>query len=279
MSILAQVNNKPMQVGCRGVIAGVEKIGKTTLACNAPRTLLVPLEMGYAGIQVAKTPQLHAWGDIIGVVNEIGSACAAGQFPYRTIVFDSATKAEEYVHYFTLQHDPAFAKNNGKGMTMEAALGGYGKAYQFANEKFLELLGLCDKLAGYFHINILFTAHVFAARAIDPQFGEFDTWDLLLHSPKNQKNYGKREIITQWADFVGFLHEEMFVTKGENLSQGVSAGTGRKLGLVRTPAYVAGNRYGYTGGALTIPPVGGWNVLADAIYKSTQGRVDLYNRD
>jgi hypothetical protein len=62
-------------------------------------------------------------------------------------------------------------------------------------------------------------AHVFAAKMIDPAFGEFDSWDLLLHSPKNNKNYGKREMLTQWADLVGFLHEPFFITKGDQIQQ------------------------------------------------------------
>jgi len=43
--------------GIRAVIAGVEKIGKTTFTCSAPRPLLIPFEHGYQGINVNMTPQ------------------------------------------------------------------------------------------------------------------------------------------------------------------------------------------------------------------------------
>ena len=43
----------------------------------------------------------------------------------------------------------------------------------------------------------------------------------------------------------------------------------------RTPSWVAGNRYGLTG-TIAIPPNGGWNAIAHAIYQAKG--IDLYNR-
>jgi len=88
------------------------------------------------------------------------------------------------------------------------------------------------------------TTHVFAANILDPSAGEYTSWDILLHSPKNQKTYGKRELLTQWADVVGFLHEPIFVTEGKTMNKGVSQGQGRVLELNRTPGWVAKNRFG-----------------------------------
>ena len=167
---------------------------------------------------------------------------------------------------------------------METAHGGYGKAYAYANGLFDEFLKACDELAIFGGINIIFTCHVFAAKQTDPAYGEYDQWDLLLHSPKNNRTYGKREMLTQWADMIGFLHEPMFITKGEgeNLQRAQSKNMGRVLGVSRTPGYVAGNRYGLTG-EITIPDPSrhkfgtAWNVLADAIWNAKG--IDVYNRD
>ena len=162
-----------------------------------------------------------------------------------------------------------------KAPTMNSALGGYGKAYDFATEQFDGFLKTCDQLAVYYGINIVLTCHVFAAKLVDPNSGEYDSWDLLLHSPKNQKKYGKRETITQWADVVGYLYEPIYITKGENVSKGVSQNKGRVMGLSRTPSYVAGNRFGIEG-EISIPKANGWNYLAQAIYNSSG--VDIYKR-
>lgn len=276
MSILSHVSHSTAKTGMRVVIAGVEKVGKTTLSCSAPRALLVPLEQGYSGVKVNKTPMLQQFNDVMQLLTEVQQNAHAGQFPYQSLVFDSATALERLIHLAVLATDPLFANGNKKGLIMDNALGGYGKAYNLANERFGEFLKQCDVLAVYYGINIVLTSHVFAAKIIDPTAGEYDSWDLLLHSPKNQKTYGKREMITQWADVVGFLHEPIFVTKGTTLSQGVSAKKGHIMGVSRTPGYVAGNRYGMTE-EITIPRENGWNYLAHAIY--TASGIDIYNRD
>ena len=262
--------------GIRIVLAGVEKVGKTTLACSAPRALLIPLESGYGGIVVQKTNTPASYEEVIQLLDEIIVYAKAGTFPYKTLIFDSATALERLIHDYTLRTDPTYAVGNKKALTMESALGGFGRAYTFANEKFAEFLAKCDLLAKFGKINIVLTCHVFAAQVVDPVNGEYDSWDLLLHSPKNQKTYGKREMITQWADMVGFLHEPMFVIEGENVNRGMSSNKGRVMGTSRMPSYVAGNRYGVMG-EIPIPKEKGWNNIADVIYKSC--KVDIFNRD
>lgn len=282
MSILASISSSQTKTGIRVVLSGVEKVGKTTLAVNAPRALLIPLETGYSGVVVNKVPMLEHYAHVMQLLDEIGQACAAGvagtaaPFPYQSLVFDSGTALERLIHNAVLATDPQYAAGNKKGVTMESALGGYGKAYQLANQFFGDFTTKCDLLAIHFGINIVITCHVFAAKVVDPTVGEYDSWDLLMHSPKNQKTYGKREMITQWADVVGFLHEPMFVIEGDKMNKGVSANKGRVLSISRTPAYVAGNRFGMTTD-IPIPQQGGWNHLANSIHQCSG--VDVFNRD
>jgi hypothetical protein len=266
------------RMGIRAVLSGVEKVGKTTLACSAPRVLLVPLEQGFSAVNVHKTPILEAFSDVMLLLDEIIAQVQAGTFPYQTLVFDSATALERLVHDAVLRSDVTYAKGNKKALTMESALGGYGKAYQYANELTHGFLQRCDWLATSAGINIILTCHVFASKVVDPAFGEYDSWDLLLHSPKNMKTSGKREMITQWADLVGFLHEPLFVTEteGKSLIKGVSANKGRILAMNRTPGYVAGNRYGVVVD-VSVPKDKGWNSIAHTIYEASG--CDFYNRD
>jgi hypothetical protein len=279
MSILSSVTQGTARSGQRIVIAGVEKIGKTTLACNAPRPLLIPLEMGFASVAAHRTKVIETWLELNLLLNEISASAQAGSFPFQTLVFDSATALERLIHEAVLQTDPSYAKKNKNALTMESALGGYGKAYGYANELFWKFTQTCDMLAIYGGINIVLTCHTFASSVQDPTVGEYNTWDLLLHSPKNNKTHGKRELLTQWADMVGFLHEPVYVVGGKDdakVVRAISQNKGRLLGVDRTPAYVAGNRYGLTG-EIPIPPVNGWNYIADAICKASG--VDVYNRD
>ena len=276
LSQVTQSNNS--NSGIRVVIAGVEKIGKTTFTCSAPRPLLIPLEHGYMGIKVNTTPQPASFTDVISLLDEIITTAQKGKFQFKSLIFDSATALERLIHDAVLASDPAFKKGNKNALTMESALGGYGKAYQYANEKFAEFLSKCDQLATFGAINIILTCHVFAGKVIDPAFGEYDAWDLLLHSPKNNKTYGKREMLMQWADIVGFLHEPLFISKSKDsdVSMGISKNAGRILGVERIPAYAAGNRFGMKG-ELSVAKEQSWNYLAHAIYKSCG--LDVYNRD
>jgi hypothetical protein len=275
-SALDTVHTGTMRAGARVVISGVEKVGKTTLACGAPRTLLIPLEMGFGAMAVAKTKLIESFDELMSTLEDVKARAQAHNFPFQSLAFDSATAIEQLIHDAVIRSDPAYLQKNAKGVTMESALGGYGKAYNFANELFGRFLTICDELAFYGGINIIVTCHVFAAKVIDPAHGEYDTWDLLLHSPKNQKNYGKREMITQWADVVGFLHEPLFITKGETLNQASSLNKGRVLAVDRTPGYVAGNRYNMTG-IIPIPRENGWNAVAHSIHAASG--IDIFNRD
>lgn len=278
MSILGLVQHSSAKTGVRIVITGVEKMGKTTLVCNAPRPLLVPLEIGYSGVSVNTVPMLEHYDHVLVLLDEIIAQAQLGQFQYQSLVFDSATALERLIHYKVLSLDPLFVDGNKKGLIMDNALGGYGKAYNMANDLFAVFLKKCDQLATQHGINIILTTHVFASKVVDPAFGEYDSWDLLLHSPKNQKTYGKREMMTQWADVVGFLHEPLYVTEGKTMNKAISANKGRILSVNRSPGWVAGNRFGVVKD-IEIPRENGWNFLANEIYNSSPNKVDVFNRD
>lgn len=290
-SILGQVHVGSAQAGQRIVLAGPEKVGKTTLACGAPGALLVPMEMGYGAMKVAKTPLLESWESIEQLCLELIEGGKRGSIARgSSIIWDSATALERAIHDKVLRMDTSWRPGNATGLTLNSALGGYGKAYSVANDLFARWTRYMDDLAKYGGINCIVTCHVFAALVIDPAHGEYNTWDLLLHSPKNQKEYGKREFITQWADMVGYFHEPMFVIKaekGQQLQQAVSSNQGRVLAVERTPAWVAGNRYNLTGTiGIPKPPENvelnshnlgqAWNYLAQSIYNSCG--IDLFNR-
>ncbi len=279
MSILGAVTTGASTGGLRIAIVGVEKIGKTTFTSGSPNSLLVPLEVGYAGIQTAKTPMLQSLEEFLNLLTEISALARVGQFPYRSLVIDSATGLERHIHDYVLRSDPAYNPNSKKTISMESAHGGYGKAYTLANTQFSYVLQQLDQLAVYGGINIIFTCHTFANKVMDPTAGEYDSWDLLLHSPKNTKTYGKREMLTQWADVIGYFFEPVYLSKetGSNMTKAVSQNKGRILGLQRTPSYVAGNRFGIMGELqIPAPPANGWNNFAHALYQASG--IDIYTR-
>jgi hypothetical protein len=278
MSFLDKVTHTAnSQTGIRIVCYGPEKVGKSHLCCGAPDVLLIPLEQGYVGISCNKTPMLKTYEEVMSLLDEIIASAQKKTFKHRSLVFDSSTALERLIHDKTVRLDPQYSPGNKKTVTMDSALGGYGKAYDFSNGLFAAFLEKCDLLVEHAGINIILPTHAFADKVLDPSAGEYSSWNLLLHSPKNAKTYGKREMLCQWSDVIGFLHEPIYVSKNsENFVQGISANKGRILGLERTPGYVAGNRLGIKG-EVPIPFEQSWNYFADAIFRAS-GR-DLYNRD
>lgn len=263
-SILGSVGAKHEQDGLRIVIASQEKVGKTTLTCSAPKSLLVPLEVGHGSINTPKTKMLQTYADVLQLMAEIKYYAGRREFPYKTVIFDSVTALERLIHTAVIAADPL---SSSKKLSMETAHGGYGKSYVLACEIFGSFLQECDILAIRYKINIVMTCHVFPSEVVDPTAGKYQMWDLTLHSPKNEKSYGKRELITQWADLIGFLHEPITITETNGANIAIGLATGRKLGLSRTPSYVAGNRFKVEG-LIDIPKENGWYALAKAIYDS-----------
>lgn len=276
MNILNSITTGNTADGIRLAVAGAEKIGKTTFACSAPNPLLIPLEVGYGSVHIPKTKMIQSYEEFDQLLEELLYWAQQNQFPFKTVIFDSVTALEKLIHQHIVESDKQYFDGNPKGLIIDNVLGGYGRGHAKSNDMFQNVLARCDKLAINHKINIVFTTHVFPSKAIDPIHGEYDTWDLLLHSPKNNKTYGKREIFTQWLDVIGFLYEPIFISgEGESMKRAISANKGRMMGLSRTPSYIAGNRFGLTG-EIAIPYQNGWNVLAEALYNSCG--LDIYNR-
>lgn len=278
MSFFNMITQGPSRSGLRIVLGAQEKMGKTTISSQTPFPLLVPIEVGFAGVNCPRLPMVSTFLEFEGYLDQFIATCQAGNFPFRTLVFDSVTALERLIHEYVLSLDPA--TKNGKTNTMESAHGGYGKAYTMANMQFERILQKLDVLAVNFGINIIFTCHVFSSKVMDPTSGEYDSWDILLHSPKNQKTYGKRELITQWADVIGFIYEPLYIVGtegGKGMVKGVSQNKGRVMGLSRTPSYTAGNRFGLQGEiSIPPPPQNGWNAFAEALYNVSG--IDVYTR-
>lgn len=281
-SLYGSVTTGVTRTGLRIVIGAQEKMGKTTMGAGAPDVLLVPLEVGFAGVSVAKTPIVQAFDALINFLRETEAWCAAAvagtapPYPYKTLFFDSATGLERILTAEVIARDPLSARGGKKTITLASAHGGYGKGPAMLLDEFDAVLKTFDRLSQY-GINIVMSCHVFSSKIMDPTAGEYDCWDLLLSSPKNNKTYGPRELVTQWADVVGFLYDPIFVSEGDKMSKAMSQNKGRVLGLSRTPSYVAGNRFGITGEfQVPAPPVNSWNVLAKAIYDQTG--IDVWTR-
>lgn len=283
MSLYGSVTSGVARSGLRIVIGAQEKMGKTTMGSGAPGVLLVPLEVGFAGVVCAKTPMVQTYDELMQFLRETEQWCIAATagtappFPYQTLFFDSATGLERILTAEVIARDPLSQRGGKKTITLASAHGGYGKGPAMLLDEFNMVLQTLDRLSQTHGLNIVMTCHVFSSKVMDPTAGEYDCWDLLLSSPKNNKTYGPRELLTQWADIVGFIYDPIFVSEVDKISKAMSQGKGRMMGLSRTPAYVAGNRFGLIGEIpIPAPPANGWNMLAKTLYDQTG--IDIWTR-
>lgn len=277
-SLLSSITSGDFTDGVRMVVSGVEKVGKTTFVSQIPNSLFIPCEAGYATIKTPKTERLYNFSQVMSLLDEIIAARKANQFPFKTIIFDSASATEEFIHDQVLASDPSWVTGKPKPVSLiiDTALGGYGKGHSKANLLFQEFLAKCDLLASFGKINIVMTCHVFASAVKDPIHGDYTTFELQLHSPKNERTYGKREMITRWADIIGFMYQPITVISSETGNTMAKSLTGaRVLGVSRRPEYVAGSRWPI-GNEIPLPIDDGWNHFAKALHNGSG--IDWFNR-
>jgi energy-coupling factor transporter ATP-binding protein EcfA2 len=269
MSYLAKAVNRKLAKGIRTVIYGSEGSGKTTLATSAASSILLPTEDGWVGLDkesdIVVLPTIATYEDILGIIRELAVLLQSdpANFPFKNIIIDSATALERLIHDYTLRSDPKYA--TGVKLTMESAHGGYGASYSFANDIFTKLLGSFDWFVAK-GINVTITCHAMAITEKDTIAGdEYTTMDCALHSPKNGKSTGKREIIKQWCDILGYLHTPIYVTGKEGgFKTAMSASSDKVLGLHGNPKYAAKNRFSVQE-PLIIPKDNGWLALMGAV--------------
>lgn len=273
-SFLSKAINRNQAKGIRTAIYGSEGSGKTTLATSAPKTILIPTEDGWIGLDknsdVVILPTVAIYEDIIGINRELAVLFQSdpANFPFKHIVIDSATALERLIHDYTLRSDPKYATTK---LTMESAHGGYGASYNFANDLFTKLLSTFDWFVAR-GINVTITCHAMAITEKDTIAGdEYTSMDCALHSPRNGKSTGKREILKQWVDILGYLHTPVYVTGKEGgFKTAINASSDKVLGLHGNPKYAAKNRFSVQE-PIIIPKDNGWAVLMSAINGDTTG--------
>ena len=205
----------PQGNGHRVVIYGPGGIGKTTFACMAPGPVaFIDLDdslgrlwpqLQESGLELDVRPVTGAstWEDIRKALN------AGGWDDIKTIVIDSATKAEELALAWTLaniKHE----KNN-KIERIEDY--GFGKGYQHLYETFLTLLGDLDQhtRAGR---HVILICHDCTASVPNPSGEDWIRYEPRLQSPSSGKS-SIRLRVREWADHVLFVGYNLHVKDGK----------------------------------------------------------------
>lgn len=225
----------------KALVYGIPGIGKTTLALSAPKPIIVNLEDGAKRIDIAKTPLIANWHELLAALNHIYT-----QTDYETVVIDTVSALEKILVEKTIAEDQK------KRATL--ADWGYGTGYEVLAANFSLFMQQINKARP--EKNILFIGHEKIERYEDPTNEGYDRYSVQAHKKI-------APVLVSNLDAVLFAQNENFTRKTGNNDKTIGLGTGRKvLRTVERPAYVAKNRFGLPE-ELEIKTVLGTNGLVD----------------
>jgi hypothetical protein len=201
----------------RLLIYGIEGVGKSTLAANAPNPIFLPTEDGLDQIECDSFPLAQSLEAVMGNL----TALATEEHGYQTVVIDSLDWLERLIF-------DAVCKQYG-AKSIEKVDGGYGKGYVHAIGPWRQVIDALRYLREQKGMIIVFLAHSKIEKFQDPESTPFDRF-----SPRLNKH--ATALLCEWCDGILLATREHGAAKGERGGQ-------RVLRCVGGPARIAKNRY------------------------------------
>lgn len=222
MTLSALVRGK-QERPLRVVLYGVEGVGKSTFAANAPAPIFLGAEDGTSHLDVARFPMPRTWTEIM----EAAGTLTRDAHEFGTLVVDTLDWAEPLLWAYICERD---GKDNVEDY-------GYGKGYTAALEEWRVFLAALERLRDTRKMHVIFLAHSWIKPFKNPEGDDFDRYEMKLHARA-------AGLVKEWCDAVLFANWETFATKDKATKRvkGISTGA-RLVYTVRTAAYDAKNRH------------------------------------
>lgn len=231
----------------RILLYGIDGIGKSEWASQAPHPIFIQTEDGLGEIDCEKFPLVKSFPQLI----EQLTAVADADHKYETVVVDSLDWLERIIWENVCRRTNV--------ANIEKAGGGFAKGYTFALDEWREVLGLLDRCRARGMVVILI-AHSKIERFEDPENPAYDRY-----SPRLNKH--AEALVREWVDATFFASRRLIVKReGAGFNErGVAAPVGadggeRILRTVGGPSCVAKTRYELPA-ELPMPKGQGWNTF------------------
>ena len=193
----------------RIVLMGVEKIGKSTFASQAPDAIFIPVkgEEGADDLDVAKFPTAKSHADVMSAITTLYKE----DHDYKTLVIDSASTLEPLVWDATCKREGADS--------IEKVGGGYGKGFTEAMTEWRQMLDGLDALRAEKNMTSIIIGHVTVKPFHDPTSDSYDTYLFDV-------NKRASEAILRWSDCILFCNRRVAVQKEDTGFKVKSRATG-----------------------------------------------------
>ena len=206
------------------MLYGVQGVGKSTWASNAPDPIFLPTEEGVNDIDCDKFPVFKSYEEIMSGIEDLWK----GGHDYKTAVLDTLDWMEQLVWKKTCED------NNKKDI--EAF--GYSKGYKKALPLWREFLDALDALRSDRGMAVILLAHSSIERFESPETESFDRY-----MPRLNKHAAA--IVQEWCDEVFFATYAVFTKVEEgsfkNVAKAFTDGT-RIMRTTEKPTAPAKNR-------------------------------------
>ena len=224
---LASVTRGKRPSPIRAIVFGLEGVGKSTFAANAPSPIFLGTEDGTGQLDVARFPAPSTFDDILDALRTLTN----DKHDYKTLVVDTLDWCEPIIwHHCCVRDDQ---------QNIEAY--GYGKGYSAALDEWRVFVVALERLRRDKEMHVLLIAHSWIKTFKNPLGDDFDRYEMKLHN----KAAG---LLKEWSDAVLFVNYEELAHKDSKTKRvrGVSTGA-RLIHTERTATYDAKNRYGLPG--------------------------------
>lgn len=223
---LASITRGKQPGPVRLVLYGVDGVGKTTFAANAPAPIFIGAEDGTSELDVARFPAPENWLDILDGIRSL--TIDPGGF--KTLAIDTVDWAEPLLWKHFCKVNQVADKDDFRG--------GFNRWEDAILDHWRVFLSALEKLQSAQKMNVILLGHVDRKTFKNPEGPDYDRYILKLH----QKSAA---LIREWAKGVYIAKYEAFSDRDERTKRvrGISTGE-RLLHTEWSAAFDAKDRYG-----------------------------------
>lgn len=220
---LKDVRSGPVENPFKIVLYGLEGVGKSSFAADAPKPIFLDVEGGTEDLNVDRLPPVDSFGEVLEILDEL----AREKHDYQTLVVDTADWLESMIW---------------KAVCAEAKVEsiediGYGKGYTAALDKWRLFLSRLDELRDKRRMNVIILAHSHIRGFRNPAGDDYERYELKLNNKASS-------ILKEWPSAVLFARYQTFTHTDKNKRTRAVGDGSRVISTEPRPAWDAKNRYG-----------------------------------